>query len=90
MLDIDEGQLDSFLSQQDDGPVIMLNLLRFKSDGGAAKYAEYMNAAQGLDAKFGMEALFVGTALPALAARMARVGNAAALIRYPAVRLSLR
>lgn len=42
------------------GPVVMLNLLRFKPDGGAEKYAEYGAAAAPHLAKVGGKVIFAG------------------------------
>jgi len=33
-------RLAAFLAQADNGPVVMLNLLRFRSDGGCERYAK--------------------------------------------------
>ncbi len=36
-----QSAFEEFRERFDDGPVIMLNLLAFKPDGGAERYAEY-------------------------------------------------
>ena len=38
-------QMDSFSSAELDGPIVMVNLLRFVPDGGAQSYARYIQAA---------------------------------------------
>ena len=38
-------QIKQLLSLPDEGPVVMVNLLKFKPDGGAESYAEYAKAA---------------------------------------------
>jgi uncharacterized protein (DUF1330 family) len=51
----------------EDSPVVMLNLLRFKPDGGRERYAEYGTAVTPLLEQAGGRAVFVGeSALPLL------------------------
>jgi uncharacterized protein (DUF1330 family) len=51
----------------EDSPVVMLNLLRFKLDGGRERYAEYGAAVTPLLEKAGGRAVFLGeSALPLL------------------------
>jgi uncharacterized protein (DUF1330 family) len=51
----------------EDSPVVMLNLLRFKPDGGRERYAEYGAAVTPLLEKAGGRAVFLGEpALPLL------------------------
>lgn len=51
----------------EDSPVVMLNLLRFKPDGGRERYAEYGAAVTPLLEKAGGRAVFLGeAALPLL------------------------
>jgi uncharacterized protein (DUF1330 family) len=51
----------------EDAPVVMLNLLRFKSDGGEERYAEYGAAVAPLLEKAGGRVVFLGeAALPLL------------------------
>ena len=38
---IDRAELTAFTQRAGDGPVVMLNLLKFRADGGAARYAQY-------------------------------------------------
>jgi uncharacterized protein (DUF1330 family) len=35
-------QFKQFMSLSDEGPVVMVNLLKFKPDGGAESYAKYL------------------------------------------------
>ena len=46
-----------------DGPVTMVNLLKFKSDGGANEYAKYILAVGPLLQNVGAKILFAGEAL---------------------------
>ncbi len=51
----------------EDSPVVMLNLLRFKPDGGQERYAEYGAAVTPLLEKAGARVVFLGeSALPLL------------------------
>jgi uncharacterized protein (DUF1330 family) len=51
----------------EDAPVVMLNLLRFKPDGGQKRYAEYGAAVTPLLEKAGARVVFLGeSALPLL------------------------
>ena len=51
----------------EDSPVVMLNLLRFKPDGGQERYAEYGAAVTPLLEKAGARVVFLGeAALPLL------------------------
>lgn len=51
----------------EDAPVVMLNLLRFKPDGGQERYAEYGAAVTPLLEKAGARVVFLGeSALPLL------------------------
>ena len=65
----------------EEGPVVMLNLLAFKPDGGAERYAEYTTAVTPLLERVGGRIVFAGTPSPAL------IGDArwdlVALAEYP-------
>ena len=64
-----------------DGPVVMLNLLKFKPDGGQAEYMKYAMAVQPLLAKVGANSIFFGSA------DLCVIGNAdwdmVGLVQYP-------
>jgi len=49
-----------------DGPVVMLNLLRFSPDGGAERYGDYGAAAAPILEKLGARIVFSAAASPAL------------------------
>jgi uncharacterized protein (DUF1330 family) len=70
-----------FAKRASDGPVVMLNLLRFKPDGGAERYAEYGAAVAPILAKVGGEIVFAGQATPALIGE--GEWDLVALARYP-------
>lgn len=74
-------QSQALLDLPGDGPVVMLNLLKFKPYGGQAEYMKYGMGVQPLLTKVGAKSLFVGRAA------LCVVGNAdwdmVALVQYP-------
>lgn len=74
-------QLDSFRALPDEGPVVMLNLLKFKPEGGQVEYMKYGMAVQPLLQKHGAKTLFMGRA------EFCVIGHgdwdAVALVQYP-------
>lgn len=59
----EEGFAD-LTSRADEGPVTMLNLLSFKTDGGRERYMEYGEAVLPLLEKAGGRLVFQGAAAP--------------------------
>ena len=78
-----EDAFERFLNDDDGQPVVMLNLLRFREDGGRERYAEYLAVATPIVARFGAEIVYVGNGLPALSAEPGQAWDAVALVRYP-------
>lgn len=74
-------QIQAYMTLDHDGPVVMVNLLKFKPDGGAAEYAKYGAAVTPILKKIGARILFSGQAQVCL------IGNgnwdAVALVEYP-------
>ena len=74
-------QVQGFLELPDKGPIVMVNLLKFKPDGGAAEYAKYAAGVRPLLDKVGAKILFSGDA------RYCLIGDAdwdaVALVEYP-------
>jgi uncharacterized protein (DUF1330 family) len=65
----------------EDSPVVMLNLLRFKPNGGQERYAEYGAAVTPLLEKAGARVVFLGeSALPLLGAGR---WDSVLLVEYP-------
>lgn len=75
-----DEQMKAFLALPDK-PVVMVNLLKFKADGGAEQYAKYGTAIQPCLKKVGAKLLFAGQAMSCL------IGNGdwdmVALMEYP-------
>jgi len=57
-----DAQAAAFAALPFDGPITMLNMLKFKPDGGLAKYMQYGAAAGPLVAKVGGKTIFMGQA----------------------------
>jgi uncharacterized protein (DUF1330 family) len=74
---------DAFLAEQDETPVVMLNLLRFQPDGGHERYLEYIAMAKLILARFGARILFGGNGLPVLTEGDAQGWDAVVLVQYP-------
>ena len=74
-------QNQAFMALESDGPIVMVNLLKFKPDGGAAEYAKYSAGVMPLLEQVGGRVLFSG------AAKYCWIGNAdwdaIALVEYP-------
>lgn len=62
MLTLIENALETFLKDDDGQPIVMLNLLRFRPDGGRGRYTDYLAVAGPIVARFGAEIVYVGTA----------------------------
>lgn len=74
---------ETFIAKEDDLPVVMLNLIRFQPDGGREKYAQYLQMAQPVLARFGAKILFGGDGLPVLTTGDSQGWDVAVLVRYP-------
>jgi uncharacterized protein (DUF1330 family) len=83
MNEIDAGALDGFLAEAE-GPVVMLNLLRFQPDGGRERYQQYIaKLGEGVRQRYGLEVLYMGDGGRALIAEEGQSWDAVALVRYP-------
>jgi uncharacterized protein (DUF1330 family) len=83
MIDFTDNDLDRLLAQDPGGPVVMLNLLRFRSDGGRERYGEYAAHVGGLSGRYGAEVLYFGDGGRALVADDGQAWDAVLLVRYP-------
>jgi uncharacterized protein (DUF1330 family) len=73
----------AFMQEDEGGPIHMLNLLRFKPDGGRDRYAEYGSAAQPFLEEVGGEVVFAGDCSTVLVAPDAHEWDAMLIVRYP-------
>ena len=83
MISFTRADLDRFLAEDDGKPVVMLNLVRFRPDGGRERYLEYLNMAGPLVSRYGAEIVYAGDGATPLAAEPGQAWDAVALVRYP-------
>lgn len=77
------SDLAAFLNADEDGPVVMLNLLRF-AEGGRELYQQYARAfRQTFAPRYGVEVIYAGDGGPALVAEDGQQWDAVLLVRYP-------
>lgn len=82
MIDPTGEDLQRLAAEDDGGPIVMLNLLRF-APGGRERYAEYAKATGPFLAKVGGELVYAGDGHPALVADEGQAWDAVLLVRYP-------
>jgi uncharacterized protein (DUF1330 family) len=77
-------QLKGFLALPDDGPVVMLNLLKFKAGGGSEEYGRYGDSAVRMVEERGGKVLWMGRAEHLLiGSDVEGDWDAVALVEYP-------
>lgn len=75
--------LKRYLAEDPGGPVVMLNLLRFR-EGGRESYASYAEALETTFLpKYGAEVLYAGDGSTSLVAETGQDWDAVLLVRYP-------
>jgi len=84
MIEIDERELDALVVDDPGGPVVMLNLLRFRPDGGRESYQRYAEAlGQSINARYGLSLEYLGDGGRALVAEDGQAWDMVVLVRYP-------
>jgi len=83
MIDPTGHDLKRYLAEDPGGPVVMLNLLRFRPDGGRERYAQYVEHFRRTSRPFGAEVLYLGDGLTPLVAEPGQTWDAVLLVRYP-------
>lgn len=83
MIDPTGADLKRFLAEDPGGPVVMLNLLRYRPDGGRERYADYVAHFRRTASRFGAEVLYVGDGSSALVAEPGQEWDSVLLVRYP-------
>jgi uncharacterized protein (DUF1330 family) len=79
--------LKRFLQEDDGNPVVMLNLLRFKPDGGRDSYNKYARAIVPFLEQVGGEVVYFGdTSTPLVQPGAGNDWDAVLLVRYPSRR----
>ena len=74
-------------SSSDHGPVVMLNLLQFKRDGGSRAYSKYSEAFQAVLERHGGRFLYLGRGAEVLVGDQS--WDAVALVEYPSRKVFL-
>jgi uncharacterized protein (DUF1330 family) len=75
--------LKRYLAEDPGGPVVMLNLLRYKADGGREGYQRYVEAFEQHAGRFGAELVYVGDCQSILVAPEHWDWDAVLMVRYP-------
>lgn len=84
MIEIEDHALDALLADDPGGPVVMLNLLRFRPDGGRESYQRYADALRAeLNPRYGLQVVYLGVGEPALVAESGQAWDMVVLVRYP-------
>ena len=76
-------QFQAFAGRAGDGPVTMLNLLKFKPDGGAEGYTRYGEAVAPLLEKVGGRAVYMGQGAELLIGAEDAAWDLVLLVEYP-------
>ena len=88
MISPTENALAALRDNPSEGPVVMLNLLKFRRGGGSRAYARYSDAVQAVLSAHGGRFLYLGRGAERL------VGNedwdAVALVEYPSRKVFLK
>ena len=77
------ADLKRYLAEDPGGPVVMLNLLRFKPDGGRERYQEYVEHFTRTAAPYGATTTYLGDGSTALVAEPGQSWDAVLLVQYP-------
>ncbi|EFL22173.1 MULTISPECIES: DUF1330 domain-containing protein [Streptomyces] len=84
MIEIDDRALDTLLAEDPGGEVVMLNLLRFRPDGGRESYRRYAEAlGPAINARYGVRVEYMGDGGRALVAEDGQAWDMVLLVRYP-------
>lgn len=78
-----QEQIEALAGHPSTGPVVMLNVLRYKKDGGEAAYAKYGELVMKILAKIGAKPLYMGSFDSTVIGDFDAVFDTIALIQYP-------
>ncbi|MCP3099539.1 DUF1330 domain-containing protein [Myxococcus sp. K15C18031901] len=76
------ADIQKFIQEDTGGPMVMMNLVRFK-EGGRAAFAEYVEAVLPFILKAGAQPLYAGDCSTPLVAEPGQTWDAVLLVRYP-------
>lgn len=77
------GQIEELASSPETGPVVMINLLRFRADGGAAAYAHYGEGVLPCLQRIGARVLWQGRPQSVVIGPEADLWDSVVLVEYP-------
>ncbi len=77
------ADLKRYLAEDPGGPVVMLNLLRFKPDGGRERYMQYVEHFNRTAAPYGASTVYLGDGSTAVVAEPGQSWDAVLLVQYP-------
>ena len=77
------AQMQAFAERAGDGPVVMLNLIRFKADGGQESYLRYTQAVAPLLAEVSGEVVYMGRGAELVIGTEDNSWDLVLLVRYP-------
>jgi len=75
--------VQTFIAEDDGEPIVMLNLLAYKPDGGQARYGEYAALTVPHMARVKAELLYFGDAITPLVPNDGVQWDAVVLVKYP-------
>ncbi|MCK9274617.1 MAG: DUF1330 domain-containing protein [Syntrophales bacterium] len=81
-------QFKALAKNPSDSPIVMLNLLKFKEDGGAESYARYAEAADKFVTALGGKSIYVGKAMELLNGE--ETWDIVMLVQYPSRKAFLK
>ena len=77
------AQMQAFVERASDGPVVMLNLIKFKADGGQESYRSYTQAVAPLLAEVSGEVVYMGRGAELVIGTEDNSWDLVLLVRYP-------
>ena len=83
MSELENDAVATLLAEDPGGPVVMLNLLRFRPGGGRESYQRYVDSLGEVFARHGVEITYLGEGGRALVAPEGQAWDMVVLVRYP-------
>jgi uncharacterized protein (DUF1330 family) len=83
MIEWNDEALEGLIAKDPKAPLVMLNLLRFRPNGGLEKYQEYISKTNFVRDDYGAEIIYWGVGMKALVAEKGQEWDQVALVRYP-------
>jgi uncharacterized protein (DUF1330 family) len=83
VINFTEDAVQQMVQEDPASPVVMLNLLRFRPDGGELSYRAYLENNAAVWARYGVEPLYAGSGGTPLIAESGQDWDAVAVVRYP-------